>query len=317
MPSKKPRLSLTREQIQAGVGAELLSLCQTVTADGVLTDEEIHELRAWLEANRSHDLPAIDFLVATLERILADGKVTKEERKELYAAIEKVLPVEARREAATHRKAVESEEKGRDREEREAQKQRQREEREAERHQEREERQRRRPVYSANFMVAGVHYEGRPEVIRRHVREGDRVYLVRDPHNRYSRNAIEVRLESGYMIGYVPEDYAPEVAPFLDDLPHTAVVTKVLRGGRVPIPVVQAYLYRKDADVEDLVFPDEVPAKRRYRSERRPSEREDEDFDDRPRKGKSRASGKGCLILLPLACAPAMILAAKALGLLN
>lgn len=60
MTPKKPRVSLTKTQLQAAVGAELLALCQSVTADGVLTNEEVGELRAWLEANRSQDLPAIE-----------------------------------------------------------------------------------------------------------------------------------------------------------------------------------------------------------------------------------------------------------------
>lgn len=308
MPPKKPRVSLTKAQIQEGAGAELLTLCQTVTADGVLTDEEVRELRAWLDANRSHDLPSIDFLLATVERVLADGKVTGDERRELYAAVEKVLPPEARRQAVSQRKAVESEEKDRRRQEREQEKRR-----------EREERERNRPIYFVNFMVAGVHYEGRPEVIRRHVQEGDRVFLARDPHNRYSRNAVEVRTEAGYQIGFVPEDYVPEVAPLLDDgAPHTAVVTKMLRNARVPIPVVQAYLYRQDAKIEDLAFPNDVPPKRQYESERRPGEWDDFDEAAGTRGGRRlAAAGKGCLLLVPLACAPAAILVARAAGLLG
>ena len=163
MAEKKPRLSLTKTQILAGVGAELLTLCQTVTEDGSLSNEEIAELHAWLEANRSSDLPAIGFLAATLDRILADGKVTAGECDQLYAAIEMVLPTEARRVAVAQRKAVEAEQKAQAREEKQAQKQ-----------QEREERENRRPLLSANFMVAGVHYEGRPDVIREHVEEATR-----------------------------------------------------------------------------------------------------------------------------------------------
>lgn len=45
MPPKKPRVSLTQAQVQAGLGAELLALCQTVTADGRLTDAEVAGLR--------------------------------------------------------------------------------------------------------------------------------------------------------------------------------------------------------------------------------------------------------------------------------
>jgi hypothetical protein len=122
------RKSLTKSQIQAGIGAELLTLCQTMTADGVLSDAEITALRNWLEENRSSDLPAICFLITTVEKIMADGKVTKEERLELYKAIEK--------------ESI-------------------REQKELQKQHEREERERQRPVESANFMVAGVHVEGR------------------------------------------------------------------------------------------------------------------------------------------------------------
>lgn len=291
MPPRSPRVSLTKAQIQEGVGAELLVLCQTVTADGVLTMAEVGELRAWLDTHRSSDLPAVGFLVGTLERILADGRVTPDERKELHTAIEKVLPPEIRKTAVAQRKAVEAEEKRQEREVREA------------------ERELQRPVYAVNFMVAGVHYEGRGEIIRRYVQEDDRVYLARDPNNQFSRNAIEVRLESGYQIGFVPEDYAPEFAYLLDDgVPHKALVIKVLRGGKVPIPVVQAYLYRKDADVERLVFPADVPPKCEYRSESRPSGWSEDDeepdiIDSRPLK----ATSKGCALLLPVVCGAALL----------
>lgn len=301
MPPKKPRVTLSKAQLQEAAGAELLALCQTVTADGVLTDEEVYELRAWLVANRTQQLPAVEFLITTVERILADGKITKEERKELHAAIEKVLPPAARIEAASQRKAVEAAERDRVRQEQKAEKER-----------ERAERERQRPVYSVNFMVAGVHYEGRPEVIRRYVQEGDRVFLVRDPGNKYSRNAVEVRLENGYQIGFVPEDYAPEVAPLLDQgLPHVASITRMLVNTRVPIPIVYAYLYRADADVDDLVFPDAVPRKRTYTSERRPSEWEER---DRPR---AKVVNKGCVLLLALGSLPAAVVAARLTGLLS
>lgn len=288
MPEKNPRLSLPKTQIQAGVGAELLALCQTVTADGVLTDAEIAELRAWIAANRSADLPAIGFLVATLERILADGKVTEEERRELYGTIEKVLPPEARREAVAQRKAVEAEQKEQDRRERDTRKQ-----------QEREDRERRRPIYFMDFMVAGVHYEGRPEVIRLFAREGAPVFLARDPANPYSRNAIEVRLANGMQIGFVPEEFAPDAAPFLDrGCPHMARIKKILRGGRVPIPVVEADIYRPDAGVEGMVFPADVPRKTLHTSQEPEAETGLEFAAARPRAKKA-----GCLGTLLLAAA--------------
>src|SRR5947208_1734222 len=87
-----------------------------------------------------------------------------------------------------------------------AQLQAERQQRQAQKQQEREDRERRRPLGSVNFMVAGVHYEGRPEVIREYAREGDRVFLALDARNQFSRNAVEVRLGNGMQIGFVPED---------------------------------------------------------------------------------------------------------------
>jgi hypothetical protein len=90
---------------------------------------------------------------------------------------------------------------------------------------------------------------------------GDRAYLVRDRGNRFSKNAVEVRLHNGVQAGYVPEEIAIELAPLLDQgLPHTGVLTKVLTGGRTPIPVMQARLFRVDAGIADLVLEHEVPA---------------------------------------------------------
>ena len=111
-------------------------------------------------------------------------------------------------------------------------------------------------------MVAGARYEGRDKVIARYARAGDTVYLVRDPANRYSRNAIEVRLANGLQIGFVPEEFAVELAPLLDGgALHVAVITKILDRGKTPIPVVDVDLYNRDAQVTGLVGPGrELPA---------------------------------------------------------
>ena len=85
-------LSMTRrwarEPLVHFLAAELISLCQTVTDDGHLADEEVLALRQWVDDNGSEDLPARDFLLQTVRRITEDGKVTDEERGELYQAIE-------------------------------------------------------------------------------------------------------------------------------------------------------------------------------------------------------------------------------------
>src|SRR5262249_18204968 len=93
------RLSITKAQLQDGIGGELFSLCQGITADGKLSKDEIAALGSWLRENRDAPLPGIAFLSETLNKIVADGRVTREEQRELLEAIEKVLPPDARREA--------------------------------------------------------------------------------------------------------------------------------------------------------------------------------------------------------------------------
>jgi hypothetical protein len=247
----KRRLSITKLQRRTAAGAELISLCQTITEDGRLADEEIAALHEWVEDNSSSDLPAREFLLTTVRRIIEDGKVTEDERVELFRAIEIVLPPDIRELVHGNRRSTEV-----------AAAASARARADAERQLQRDAKQRERPVRSWNFMVAGCRYEGRPDVIQRFAIAGDRAFLARDRENRFSRNAVEVRLKNGAQVGYVPEEMAAEVAPLLDQgLPHTAILTKVLTGGRSHIPVVQARVFRADATVADLTFEGDVPPK--------------------------------------------------------
>lgn len=248
------RLSLTKEQLNTVIGVELLELCQTITEDGSLSQEETIELTKWLDANQHADLPAIEFLLTTIKRIIADRRVTREERKELYRALERVLPPILRKEAQASRHVVEAEKRAVARAVREEALLQQREKRE-----------KAAPIASADFMVAGVRYEGRAAVVDAYVQTGDQVYLARDTVNAYSRNAIEVRIAMGFQIGFVPEDYAIDLAPHLNNgCRHLAFVKKVLTGGSVPIPVVLAHLYRHDYAEAGAVLPEEVPRKRAH-----------------------------------------------------
>jgi hypothetical protein len=250
-PTTKHRISITKNQRQTEIAIELISLCQTYTEDGTVSDEEIHGLGDWLGSHRSSDIPAIGFLVTTIEKVLADGVITKEERASVYKAIEAILPLDLRRDTTSRRRMVEEQERDRERSLREEEKQKKR-----------EETARNRRQGSCNFMVAGVRHENREAIVSRHVSEEDTAYLRRDRANRFSRNAVEVRAANGMMIGYVPEDYAIEVAPLLDQgCRHEALFTKVLRGGRVPIPVVQAYFYGPDATVPSAITQAEIPTK--------------------------------------------------------
>ena len=97
---------LNEAQLRSALGAELLSLCQTITKDGRLSDQEVAELRAWLAERESDDLPALVQLRATLDRVMDDGRITADEYLELYRAVESVLPPEARREPVVARQAV-------------------------------------------------------------------------------------------------------------------------------------------------------------------------------------------------------------------
>jgi hypothetical protein len=244
------RVSLTKTQRVSGAGAELLSLCQVVTTDGSLSDEEISSLRAWLQEHKNDDLPAISHLTKVVETILADGRVTSEERRELYSALEAVLPPDVRETAKRARRSVEEKEKDRLRLQRNLDKER-----------ERDERERNYPIEHWDFMVAGCRYDGRPALIARYAEPDAPAYLVRDPGNSHSKNAVEVRTVTGPQIGFVPEEDAVELAPLLDaGHPYRARIKKILSGGRYPIPVVVAELYRKDAEVPNLVrLADTVP----------------------------------------------------------
>ena len=248
---KTRRLSLTKTQRHTEAGIELISLCQSFTEDGSLSEQEVLDLRKWLEENRASDLPAIAFLTETVVKVLEDGKVTKDERLAVYKALEAVLPADIRKDAASRRRSVESEERNRQRELNEHEKQRKREERE-----------RNRALGSWNFMVAGVRHEGRPHIISKHVRPDEVAYLNRDRANKFSRHAVEVRANNGLIVGYVPEDYAQEIAPHLDEgCRHEAFFTKVLTGGQSQIPVVQAYLYGAGSSVAGSVSEADFPTR--------------------------------------------------------
>ncbi len=105
VPERHSRLSLTKRQLQKETGTELLNLLTEIVADGILTDEEILRLQAWLHANQGSDIPAVDYLANGIDEMLAAGTMTEADRVELFVGIEKVLPVTERgfaREAREH-----------------------------------------------------------------------------------------------------------------------------------------------------------------------------------------------------------------------
>lgn len=239
------RFLLTYSQLQTAEGLELLQLLQTVTEDGTISDEEIGALREWLEINRSADLPAIALLTERVEKILADGKVTEDERRAISGDIEAILPPDIRQDVIAKKspinkgKRVPGQEKTRRTREKNA------------------------PVIEYDFLVAGVKYEGNPGVVRYYARQGDDVSLVRERDNRKSPNAVSIHLQNGMQIGYVPEEDAREMATFLDEgYKYRALIKQILTGGRTPIPVVNVRIYHPQADMEELRPGDKVPERK-------------------------------------------------------
>lgn len=224
MTEKPKRLTISKRDQDSTVGAELLSLCQSITTDGMLHPDEIRQLRDWLDHNRASAIPAVEYLLPLIERILADGIVTQDEQRELFLTIERILPPDVRGLSRTARRNVEKQEQGRD-----------------------------RPIDRFDFLVAGTGYEGRAENIKRFCNEADRVVLSRDYDNRFSRNAVRINTVDGHEIGFVPEDHAADLATLLDGShPYRARIKKLFDGRYNIIPVVIAEIYRRDAQVADL-----------------------------------------------------------------
>jgi hypothetical protein len=243
---RKPRVSLSKTTIQEGIGAELFSICRGITSDGVISKDEIVALGLWLRDNRDADLPGIAFVSETLNRIIADGVVTKDERRELFEAVEKVLPPEARTIAKTARRAVEAKRKA-DKADAVAAKKEQRK-------QELAAQERRQPEDEFDFMVAGVSFDGRHRLIEQHLNVRDRVKLLQEPNNRRDENAIAVTLTNGKKIGYVPRSDSEVLSSCIDAYNYYVATVDKIIGIHFPVPVIVVQFYRPDqlADIADL-----------------------------------------------------------------
>ena len=274
MEGARKQVALRKNASQSGIAAELLMLLETLSADGVIVDDEITGLRTWLNDNQKSDLPAIGFLLTTVEHILADGKVTGEERLALHRAVERVLPKELRETARRARQALELVEKARGRDQKnEASKLR----------------QRNRPIRSLNFMAAGVMYDGRARIIEQYLEPQQTVFLIRERQNPHDANAVKIHVDNERSIGYVPREDAAELAPLLDaDHRQIAYCTKILNGRNAPIPVVQATIYSSESTVPGALSAADVTVRMSQASTSAATK-------DRAR---HYATGKGCLACL-------------------
>jgi len=243
--SLKPRVSLTTIQIREGIGAELFSLCHGITEDGKLGPHEVTELDRWLQRNKSSDLPGIKFLTETLQRILADGRVTRDEQREMLEALQEVLPPEVRRVTRVTSAKVEAPRRPEDPKALEKQLK------------EEVERDRKRwPEDEFDFMVAGVQFENRFEIVVTSLRVGDRVRLRPEPGNAAGESVISVTLADGRQIGFVPRSDSKEVSECMTEgAPYVAAVQKICTGGGVPVPVVLLAIYGVEQlkDIADLM----------------------------------------------------------------
>lgn len=238
------RFSLSNAQLHEGVGAELYSLCQGMSADGNISKAEIVALGKWLTDNQNAPLPGIALLTENLKRIVADGRVTRDESRELLEAVERILPPEAQKAAKVARREADKQRKAAAKAARDRQQQ-----------QEPGRCERRDPEHRFEFMVAGVHVEWRPDLISHSLNAGERVRLVPEPGNANNDHAVAVTLSDGQRIGYVPRDDSENVASSYRDCGYyVARVKKILTGGRAPIPVIVAAFYRDEQfnDISDL-----------------------------------------------------------------
>ena len=201
---------------------DLLGICDPISENGRYLPGEVAALNEWLATYATAALVPHDQIVSTLQRIVSVGMITDSERAALRSAIDRSLPTDTREAVRTMRKPGPAKRLPDD-----------------------------APIDSYSFLVAGTRELERPTHIARYAFEGDEVLLVRDSKNARSRSAVIVRLLAGFDIGYVSELDARTMAPHLDEnLPYIATIKRVVRGGRVPIPVITADFFRGDARVD-------------------------------------------------------------------
>jgi HIRAN domain len=228
------QLSITRKQSATEAGRALLAIVRTISEDGELTDEEALDLHRWLTSTVTGELPAADFLRDVVGRALEDGKITYDERQSIHEALIRVLPPDERSGAkdAKYQAFSKGWEAQREVEKKEWKAKRMDEVREA---------------GMWEFVVAGVDYGARAAVVASSMEEGTPVQFIRDPTNKFDANAISVQLWDGRDIGFVPKEWAKELAPYLDaGAMAFARCTRLLTLGDIDRPLLQVGLLYLD-----------------------------------------------------------------------
>lgn len=81
---------LTAPQVRAQLAADMLSLCDSLPTDRTLDATEVEALRTWLRDSAGHDLP--QHLRNVVSRAIVTGRLTHDERHEVYRAVEPIRP---------------------------------------------------------------------------------------------------------------------------------------------------------------------------------------------------------------------------------
>lgn len=253
---------------------DLLILCETVTADGTVSNDEVRLLQKWLVRNQGSTLPAIEFLSATVERIVEDGRITPQERDELHDALERVMPAQHRTESRMRRLELEqrqrreAEDRAQHRRARRLAAEETREKQRAFKEQEEREEVSRgdRALIDLDFSVAGVTFNNRDAVIKQFASEGQTVYLLRDRENQHSPNAIEVFLSSGQSIGWVPERLACDWARLFDSghlhLTYIKFVHSPHWNLDLSVPIIEGGIFVPGSKFPGALAENDVPIRR-------------------------------------------------------
>lgn len=190
------RVTLTSKQLQEASAIELLDICLSMVEDGKISEDEVLALDKWLAHNKESNIPAIQFLVTICQDILQDGQISPKEYYELSKAIQRIIPKEEREKATTSVTTAESD---------------------LDRHY-KEEEIRNTPCHRILFTVAGVTFEKRQENIAKIPYDDyhSPLTLLREPKNKYDKNAIKIISDKYGELGFIPRAEAKKIAPLLD-----------------------------------------------------------------------------------------------------
>src|SRR5512137_1259375 len=111
MEDSRKRISLTKVQSETVIGKELISLCMDFTDDGILSDDEVNQLKQWIDDKKEIEMPAIAYLNNAITLYFDSGSEEFKNKKFLYKTIESILPIAERKIASSHKKITENQEK--------------------------------------------------------------------------------------------------------------------------------------------------------------------------------------------------------------